>query len=204
MRFARISAAPLAALAVMFCIAAAPRTAHAQTQTNVKVAIANPVEIFNQIQETKDLRTKLEADVAALEKQRIGKASELKDLTDRLKLLTSTSPEYAKQSRDLLEKSTSFEVWMRMAQADMARQQKNQIKALYDKIVQAIDTVAKGKQIDLVLAEQRPELPQDLEQVTPDQLRQLLGQRNVLYNSSVADITQDVIDVMNKQYQPAR
>jgi Skp family chaperone for outer membrane proteins len=202
MRFARITAIPLAVLTLSMI--AAPRAAFAQAA--VKVAIANPVTIFNELQETKDLRAKLDADVNNLEKQRLAKAAELKDAQDRRNMLNASSPEYAKLNRELLEKSTNFEVWMRMAQADMARQQKMQIKALYDKIITAIETVAKGKQLDLVLAQQSPEVPTDpnaFEQMTPDQLRQLLGQRNVLYNSALADISQEVIATMNKQYTPA-
>jgi Skp family chaperone for outer membrane proteins len=199
MRFARISTI----LLVVLTISMIPSQVFAQA--SVKVAIANPVEIFNQLQETKDLRVKLEADVSKLEKERLARVAELTDLKGRRDMLKPGNAEFDKANRDLLEKSTGFEVWMKMAQLDMARQQKLQIKALYEKIIEAIATVSKTKQLDLVLAQQSPELPTDqaaFDQLTPDQLRQILGQRNVLYNSAVADISNDVVATLNKAYAP--
>jgi Skp family chaperone for outer membrane proteins len=73
-------------------------------------------------------------------------------------------------------------------------------RTLYDKIADACKEIAEGRKIDLVLAERRPELPEDVDQLKPEQVRQILSQRDVLYVNKVADITEAVVLLVNKKY----
>jgi Skp family chaperone for outer membrane proteins len=79
-----------------------------------------------------------------------------------------------------------------------------QIKMLYDKITAKIGAVALQRGIELVLAEQRPELPPDMDQISIDQLRQLLGGRNILYNVETADISNQVIAALDADYKAGK
>jgi Skp family chaperone for outer membrane proteins len=71
---------------------------------------------------------------------------------------------------------------------------------LYEKIADACKEVAESRKIDLVLAERRPELPEDIDQLKPEQVRQILSQRDVLYVNKIADITEAVVLVVNKKH----
>src|SRR3954470_11870497 len=73
-----------------------------------KVAIANPAKIFNEIQETKDLKAKMEGDRKNLETQEQTKRQELKDLQAQRDTLKPDSPQYAQLNQKLLEASISF------------------------------------------------------------------------------------------------
>jgi hypothetical protein len=52
-----------------------------------------------------------------------------------------------------------------------------------------------------VLAEQRQELPENLDQLNLQQVQQLVTGRNVLYTSSNVDITNDVIQLLDEKYK---
>jgi len=75
------------------------------------------------------------------------------------------------------------------------------MKSLFEKIQSATSEVAKSKGITLVLAEQRPEVPENLDQVTVDQLRILITQRNVLFAGDGIDISNDIIALLDSRYK---
>ena len=99
-----------------------------------------------------------------------------------------------------MEKAVQFEVWARMKEAEMGRIEKEQIKALYEKIRDTCKEVAVEKKLDLILAERKPELPANMEKLTADQVRQIISANDVLYANEKADITQEVILRINKKY----
>jgi len=199
MRFSRTNI-PAAAIAVAMLLGlglASP--SHAQT-TISKVAIANPVKIFNDIKETNDLKAKMESDRKTLEATDLAKRTKLNDLKTARDALKPDSPQYAARNQELLQASIDYEVWGRLTQMDIARQQKQQIKTLYDKIRQTITEVATKKGVELVIAEQGQGLPADLEPLTVDQLKMLISQQNVLFNTALVDISPEVTAAMDAKY----
>jgi Skp family chaperone for outer membrane proteins len=75
---------------------------------------------------------------------------------------------------------------------------------IFNKITAAIQEVATAKGIDLVLAEQKPEFPPNLDQINADQLRVLINSQNVLFNSPQVDISTDVIAAMDAKYKSGK
>lgn len=172
----------------------------AQT-TTARVAIANPAKIFNEIQETKDLQAKFNTDLSALDLQRKERELTLKDTRTARDALKPDSQQWAERNQELLRLAIEFEVWQRATQADLERQQKTQMKAIFDKITDAIAQVATTKGIDLVIAEVRPDLPETLDQIQVNDLRARLVSRNVLFNTPGVDISAEVIAAMDAKYK---
>ena len=167
----------------------------------VKVAIASPARIFNEMQETKDLKAKMETERKTLEgteKEKRDKLNALKADRDALK---PDSPQYHERNKELVQAAIEFEVWGKMMQAEVQRNQKQQMKHLYDLIEVAVGEVAKQKGIDLVIADQRADMPENLESVNVDQLRAIINQRDVLYSVPKVDITNDVIASLDAAYK---
>jgi Skp family chaperone for outer membrane proteins len=188
-------------LALTLILPASPATA--QT-TAPKVAIANPTRIFNDVQETKDLQAKFKTDQDALavqKKERELKLQDLKQLRDNLK---PDSQQWSEKNQELLRQAVEYEVWMRMTTSELERQQKLQMKAIFDKIMDATAQVATAKGIDLVIAEFAPELPENLNDIQANQLREVLVRRNVLFNAATADISADVIAAMDARYRSGK
>lgn len=166
----------------------------------IKIAVANTARIFNEMQETRDLKQKLEGERKRLENEERERKEKIQSLRDARNLLKSDSPQYQQKNRELLEEAIKFDVWGKMLQAEVQRNQRVQMKHLFDKIQAAVNEVAAKKGFDLVLSDQRPEIPEDPEQMTLDQLRAMINARTVLYAGPKVDITNDVLALLNAKY----
>ena len=64
--------------------------------------------------------------------------------------------------------------------------------------------LAETKKLDLVLVEQKIDLPSDpntMEQINVDQLRNLINQRSVMFSNGKYDITNDVLSAVDAKYK---
>lgn len=166
-----------------------------------RVAVANTARIFSEMQELKDLRAKLQSEqklLSGVNQERRDKLIALKAARDALK---SDSPQYQEKNAELLKASIEYETWGKMNEADIQRGQKLQMRRLFEKIEQAVTEVAKQKGFDLVLTDQHPDLPDDLDQINLDQLRNLINSRNVLYAGEKIDISNDVLALLDARYR---
>src|SRR5437899_3193498 len=91
---------PLMALAVL-CFAL-PASAQ-------KIATANAAKIFNEIQETKDLKAKMENERKTIEAQDLEKKQKLKDLQTARDAIKSDAPGYDKANQDLLQGAIEYQ-----------------------------------------------------------------------------------------------
>ncbi len=181
----------------------APATASAGTGGS-KVAVVNAAKVFNEIKETKDLKAKMETDKKSLEDQQFQRNAKIDALKHQLETLKSDTPQYAEKQKDLLNASIEMNVWVQMAQADVARTQKGQMKSIFDKITATTAEVATSKGVDIVLAQQSPDWPDNIDQLNVDQLRMIINQKNILFDSAQADLTQDVIAAMDAKYNSGK
>ncbi len=166
-----------------------------------KIAVANPAKIFQNMQELKDLRAKMDSERRLLEgvdKEMNEKVNRLKDARDALKVNT---PQYQDKHAEWLKAFIEYQTWGRINQENFQRDQKIQMKVLYEKIEQAVGDVGKQKGYDLVLVDQRPELPDDIDRINLDQLRAIINQRTVLYSSDKVDISNDVLALLDSRYR---
>jgi outer membrane protein len=175
--------------------------AGAFAQEAARVGVVNPARIFQDMQETKDLKQKLENDRATLEKEVQSRQNKVKDLLAARDLLKPDSAQYAEADQKFMQEAIQFDTWSKITQAQLQGQQKQQMKVLFDKIVSTTQEVAQQRQIDLVVADQRPDLPENLAQVNVEQLRAILNGRNIMYMSPKVDISGDVIAALDAKYR---
>ncbi len=164
------------------------------------IATANPAKIFNEMDETKDLKEKLESESKKLVDQQKAKEEELKGLGESLKVLSPGAPQYYESRKNLIQKAVELDTWKKVIQAQIQDSQKYQMKVLFDKITDAVKAVAVEDKLDLVVAESNVEFP-DMDQINVDQLRGLINQRNVIYNSNKLDISAKVTARLNADYK---
>jgi Skp family chaperone for outer membrane proteins len=168
-----------------------------------RIGIANPAKVFNDMAETRDLKSRLENERKTLEETEKSKRGRLQQLQDDLRLLRADSPQFADKQRELRQAAVEFQVWGQMMQAEVQQNQKMQMRLLYDKILAATTVVASAKGYDLVIADQRPEIPENLDQINVDQLRVLINSRNVLFATPGVDLTADVTVEVDRAYRAA-
>jgi Skp family chaperone for outer membrane proteins len=169
-----------------------------------KIATVNAAKVFNEIQETKDLKSKMENDQKNLQATDLQKKTQLKDLQSARDALKPEAPDYDKANQALMQAAVDYEVWQRIQGANIQRQQKEQMLKIFNKITTAVSQVATQKGLDLVVAEQRPEIPDNLDQINVDQVRLLINQRNVLFSTPNVDISTEVIAAMDAAYKAGK
>jgi len=184
----------LAALVSCFTFAAAARA-----QNNV--GIMNPARVFSEMQETKDLKQKLENDRKTLQTEIQARESKVKDLAAARDLLKPDSPQYAQADQAFMQEAIQYDTWSKITQATLQGQQKQQMKVLFDKIVASTSAVAQAKNLDLIFADQRPDLPENLAQVNVEQLRAILNGRNIMYMNPKVDVSNDIIADLDAKYR---
>lgn len=187
-------------LIVMVAVCSFASQAHAQA----KIATVNAAKVFNEIQETKDLKSKMENDQKNLQASDLERKTKLKDMQNARDALKPDAPQFEKSNQDLMQAAVDYEVWQRVQGANIQRMQKQQMLSIFNKITTAVSQVATQKGLDLVIAEQRPEVPDNLDQLNVDQVRLLINQRNVLYSTPNVDVSNDVIAAMDAAYKSGK
>jgi len=176
----------------------------AAAQDGPRIATVNPAKVFNEMQETKDLKQKMESDRTAIQNEAKRRSDDLEEAKKKRGIFTECSEEFNKANKELIEKAVGLQTWQELIKADLARQQKSQMKNLFEKIEQATKEVAEAKKLDLVIVEQKIDLPSDpntIEQINVDQLRGLINQRSVMYSNGKFDITNDVLARVDAKYK---
>ena len=185
----------------LLCGLALPATfAHAQG-TNERIAVADAARIFNEMQETKDTQAQMQDERNRLEAVGKEKADELNKLKAQRDQLKPGAPGYEEMTDRLNDSYNDFQAWRASAQAKGERNQKRQVSTLFQKVEAATAQVAQSQGYDLVLAKQQPQLPENLDAVKYEQVVQILSARNVLYAAPRADISDQVIQVLNTNYK---
>jgi Skp family chaperone for outer membrane proteins len=169
-----------------------------------RIATVNTAKVFQEMMETKDLRQKMDADAKTIKDEGERRENELKEAQKKRELFNEGSTDYDKANRELIKLAIDMRAWQELTKADVLRQQKTQMRNLFNKIEEATKEVADAKKIDLVLVDQKQELPTDsatMEKITSDQLRQAINQRVIIYNNGRLDITNEVLAAVDAKYK---
>lgn len=173
----------------------------ARAQEALRIAIVNPARVFTDMQETKDLKQKMEAEARAIRDEEERRAKDVEEARKRRNLFNPGTAEYNEANKALVEKAIALQTWRQLIQADLQRQQKDQMRTLFLKIEKATKELGEARKFDLVLVDQRADLPADLEQIDVNQLRMLINQRTVLFSSAKLDLTDEVVKKLDAEYK---
>lgn len=191
---------PFIAFAFSAVAALAVASLPAAAQDAPRIATVNPAKVFSEMQETKDLKQKMEADRKTITDEGQRRGQEVEDAKKRRALFNEGTDDYNKANKDWREKVIAAQAWQEMVKQELAGQQKSQMKSLFEKIEAATKEVATAKKIDLVFVDQKTEFP-DLDSINVDQLRGIINQRTVLFNNGRFDITNDVLAAVDAKYK---
>jgi Skp family chaperone for outer membrane proteins len=176
----------------------------AAAQDAPRIATVNPAKVFNEMQETKDLKQKMENDRQTIQAEGKKRSDDLDEAKKARALFNEGSEDFNKKNQEMIRKAIELQTWQELIKADLARQQKSQMRNLFEKIEQATKEVADARKLDLVIVEQKIDLPSDpntLDQMNIDQLRGLINQRTVMFNNGKFDITNEVLAKVDEKYK---
>lgn len=187
----------LLTVAAFVAVFALPSFAQAQ-----KIAVANTGRILQEIKEFKAFEGKIKTKVEDARRQQETLQTRAKELQGQRDQFKAGSPEYDRANSDLLKVVAEAQVLGQLAQQDIIRDQKRQVKAILEKIVNQVKTIAQSKQIALVVAQVTPPdlSDENWEKLNPDQATNLLLSRNILFASTEMDITNEVITALDASF----
>jgi Skp family chaperone for outer membrane proteins len=166
-----------------------------------KVATVNPQKVFDTMQETQEKKKAQNAEVKDLQAQEDQQLNEIKEMQkQRDATMRKGAPEYTSRTNEIMDKTIKLRVWHEVKNQELGRRHKEEVKALFDKIQTAVAQIAQERKIELVIADYAIDIPEDLDQVQPDQLNALLRQRQVMYAGKGVDITAEVIARLDAAY----
>ena len=208
MRKSLLALAPAALLAVSaVCASAAPNQPAppqaAPGDHQLAVGVVNVTTVYLQMKEPKKLTEAMRAQQEQLAKEQQQKEAALNDMMKRRADFKPGSAQFDDETRKIEDEQVKYQVWVATARAQLERQQKKNLKQIFDHIQQATREVAQQMHLNLVIADQSPEIGPDLSAIPAQELRQMLATRAVLYYDKKADITDEVLTRVEANYANA-
>lgn len=161
------------------------------------VAAVDVEKIFNALREKTQIEAELNARKDKIAQELQDKSKELKSLQDDLGVLNAANPAYKKKQEELERKAFELKVWQEWQTAAFMRESGIQTAGLYRKIVAATGKVGKEAGYDLVIyREGDPEMNPS----KPEDIKQMIRNRKVLYAADEVDLTDQVTVSMNNDY----
>ena len=177
---------------------ASPSVSSAQA---TKIGVIRPAKVFQEMQETMELRSKMEAEGRTLKAVGDEKGEKIRKLQGELQQLKFGSTSFTEKNRELRAAQIDAESWQKVTQADIESNEKQMTLTIFKKIEGAVAEVAKAKGIELVLADIAGDLPESVEGVNKQQFTQFLSQKNVWFTAGAADLTSDVLAKLDADFK---
>jgi Skp family chaperone for outer membrane proteins len=165
----------------------------------LKLGVCDPVTVLNKIQEGKDVMAKWKADGETLQNEANVKKGQLQTEADEIKLLLPTSKEYEDKVEKFTEDQADSQAWLQAQQVNMMRKQREEEKALFDKILDAVSDVAKDQGLTIVINGGHADFP-ELDKLDANAFLQTILLHTSLYSDPALDITDKVVIEMDKKY----
>ena len=161
------------------------------------LAVCDIVHVFNNYARAADLNAQLNERGQALQSEDTKRAEAIQALEQELDLLKEGSPEYEQRFNEAQRLSIERQAWAKYQETLVMRERHRLTVEMYEEVRQAVAAVAAQRGIDVVIYNVREPLKGE----TTAQLLQEMQDRKVLYASERADITDAVLEGLNRQYR---
>ncbi len=162
------------------------------------VATVDLETVFNQLKEREARHSALQAQAQALVDKNDGLQAEIEQLQLDLEDYARGSDKFLEIEDQLLRKTFEFQAQVTFAKRITQLRNAESIKEIYLNIKKAAANLARERGIDLVFVDDTKVEIQDGDE---QQINQQISARRMLYVNPAIDITQDLIAVMNGQFQ---
>jgi Skp family chaperone for outer membrane proteins len=180
---------------------AAANPAPATNDHILRIGVVRVGQIYHSMQEGKKFESEFRNRRSQLQQDQQKRTEELNQLVAQREQLKPGSAQWNDIRRQIDEKSAQLDIANKMAQLELDRFRKASVKQAYDHISEAAASVAQQQHIDLVIADSSPEfIGPDLDAIPYAQLDQMLASRAVLFANKKADITEDVLTLVDASF----
>lgn len=193
-----------AIFAAMFLAGAMPRAAAADaTPANdhhLAIGVVRTTQILRAMHEAASLEGQFRTQQADLQGKQQQLEQEIVDMVHHRDQNKPGSQQWLAENDDIDKKRIDLEAWKSMANLKLERWYKQSLKGMYDHIADATAQIAEQEHLDLVIADQSPDIGPDLDKANAGQLEAALASRAVLFANKKADITQEVLTVVEANF----
>jgi Skp family chaperone for outer membrane proteins len=162
-----------------------------------KLAVVDMTRLFNECQQIKDLNDYLQKRDEQLRAKRQSARDAVTQKEAELEAFARGSKEYLERFKQWVQLQIDYGTMLRLQQRQNLRDQMRWTRKTYNEIVQAVQEVAKARNLALVLY--RDEM--DLRTNDIQELERRLRGRKVIYAAEPLDITQEILDRINRDYK---
>lgn len=193
-------------VAVLSCVLSLSVTAWGQAQPKEgaapavsnaphKVALVDMAFVFKNYKKFEVLREDLKEEIQASEGEAKSRAEAVQNLQKTMKALNEGSPEFTTAEQKLAKASAEFEAFRRQAQREFLKKESQIYHQVYTEASEAVAKYAKYYNYTLVIRFNR----EDLDTENAQKLIEGMN-RQVVYHRVEDDITESVVDFLNKMY----
>jgi Skp family chaperone for outer membrane proteins len=163
------------------------------------VGVVDVKKVFDALDEKQQVELDMNARRQKLAAESNKRKAELEQLKADLEgILKPGTAAYNEKRAELEEKSILFQAWVQFQNRKLAAESIVQTEALYKKMVDAIATVSRANQYDIVMFKEREV---NFRGAKPETLAAVIQVRKVLWASDGLDITDLVSTRMNNDYK---
>ena len=157
------------------------------------VAVVNVAELINKCDKNIAFQAEIQKRSAKLQQEAQEKQNKINLMKLDLDELANAQ-DRAKKEREIIKSLAEFRACYQIEQEYIVRDQRLNLIELYGDIDKTVAMVAEREGYDVVLFSTPTP---DFEQLNPEQLLQVIGNRRVIYESPKVDMTKIVLEQMN-------
>lgn len=169
------------------------------TARGLKVGIVDLNSVFEKYEKRKSADAQLKEQEKQYQKTINDKKKELISLNEKIQLLDLGSEARRKDEETFERKNMELESYAKFAEKNLMKKYKDYFEGLYKEVCKEVEAIGKREQYDLIIKKEEPELQSG----GISELQFKVGIKTVLYHSEAVDITNKVIDNLNKKYSEA-
>lgn len=173
------------------------RGSNAAGSAESSVAVVDVIRIFNEYQRQIDLNDELQAIRGNLNLEAQTRRERLQNLQQEVDQMSPTDPARKAKLDEAVRLQIEFKNWFEINEAAMTRELAVWTEKVYSEINEVAGEVAREQGVDVMLYKSvyQPGNPD------PQMVREQIRQRQVIYASPNADLTQQTLDRLNAKYR---
>lgn len=195
---------PVIVLAAMFVCFAGYQTMALRELSRIQPAVIATVDlekVFNSIDERSAALDELNTMANELQADISARTAELEQLDEELEIYTPGTEQHQEIIQTLSLQSSELRAYIEWGHRRLEVKQAASLRRIYNSIKASVEREAMEKGYDLVLVNDslQPIVPAD-----ETETRRQITARRMLYSNGQLDVTQDVIDRMNREFAVPR
>ncbi len=161
------------------------------------IGVINIADVFDGYQMTTDLERLFQLSEQKIKEQSQTRLAELDTLGKELEAFAPRTPDFDERRSALVRLEMEYQVWLGFEQRMLRDEHMRRLIQIYEDTQSAVRGVAESRGIDLVLTYDR------LSADAPDSvsMRQQILLQKVIYANDRIDLTQPVLEQLNRAYQ---